>query len=168
MLGRDYLNWLYFTFGVKEAYDITLFEVLANIEYRYQNNLDRSRMCDGLRLRSDFAYEIGVYESDVADGPCTVLEMLCALGKEMYIQCSQESPSHFVYEMINNLGINRMFMAYEIENACIRWMNNEFEPDGQGSIFYIPGVNDDMRTWTIWEQMSVYLTTFYPDEENIF
>lgn len=167
MLGRDYLDWLWFTFGNQNYYDISLFEKLSKIEYRYQNSLDRSRMCAGLQLRQEYAYEIGVYEEDVADGLCSVLEMLCALGREMYIQSSEESPQYFVCAMLTNLGI-RSANNPCIQNICNDWMDNNFRPDGKGSIFYVSKYDGDMRELSIWDQMNVWLTTYYPNEKNIF
>lgn len=166
MLGRDYIDWLYFTFGNSDGYDITLFNVLASIEYRSQDNRNQGRLYAGLQLRSEYAYEIGVYETDVADGPCSVLEVICALGREMYIQCSQASPSQFVYEMLDNLGVNQLNYNYEIEDVVSRWLANDYNADGNGSIFAIPGVDVDIRSLSLWEQMHLYLNSYYPLDEN--
>ena len=166
MLGRDYIDWLFFTFGDSNRYDIKIFNTLASIEYRSQDNRNQGRLYAGLQLRSDFAYDIGVYEADVADGPCSVLEFICALGREMYIQCSQASPSQFVWEMLDNLDILTLGYAYQIEDVVSKWLNGDYGYDGSGGIYAIPGIQTDMRTLSVWEQMHLYLNSYYPLDED--
>ena len=161
MLSRDYLEWLYFMFGDNKVYDITLFEILGNIEYRYRNDLDYNRACGGIQLRQRYAYETGIYEDEVAIGSCSVLEMMCALSKEMYMQTSQFNPSHFMLDMIHNLQL--LQTSYDgVKKIVERWMDGKFSSDGCGSLFYIPGVNEDMRKLDVWSRMCLYLNTYYP------
>ena len=164
MLSKDYLEWLYFMFGDKTAYSISLFETLSNIEYRFQNGLDENRACGGLQLRSKYAWETGIYENEVASGPCSVLEMMCALAKHMYMNTSLCNPAHFMLDMINNLGLIRM-SENEVIRTINNWMDGNYGDDGSGSIFLIPG--HKIKGEDIWTQMNIYLNIFYP-QYNVF
>ena len=163
MIGKDYIQWLYDNYGCPN-YTIELFEYLASKNYIWQMTLDANRAAAGLRLRDQFAYETGVYRSDVADGPCSVLEMLCALAEDVYDNCGQRTPIFFLNAMLDNLGIVK-----NIDNANYildRWLNRDYEADGKGSIFYIPNCQVDLRRMDVWSQMKFYISTYYPLDPN--
>ena len=161
-ISVDYLNWLYDQFG-DFGYPIHIFKMLSEIEFRWQMELDSNRASAGLILREQFALEQGVYQDDVADGPCSVLEMMCALAEDMYSQCSQESPRAFMDMMLYNLMVETNIDYNELPNQVNIWMNRDYKPNGYGSIFYIPkSLTVDMRKLDIWGQMTVYLNYKYP------
>lgn len=166
MLGEDYIYWLLDRYGSHE-YE-SLFKQLASKDYRWHFVLDESRAKAGLTLRQQFAYEAGVYLSDVADGPCSCLEMLCALSSAMYDMCGQCDPRHFLAEMLGNLGLSFFAGSREVNDILDRWLDGNFDPNGRGSIYDFKNVTigRDVRSMDVWSQMNLYLNVFYPFDEN--
>lgn len=168
MISVEYLNWLYNLYGNPE-YKFELFKTLSEINYIWQFQLDSNRASAGLLLRERFAYEAGVYQSDVADGPCSVLEMICALADDMSRECGQYDDKYFVIVLLKNLGLDP-FQTYSIDTvktAVDIWLNRQYMPNGCGNIFYVPNRHDvDMRKLDTWTQMNLYLNEYYPFDKN--
>lgn len=166
-INTDYFNWLHQKYGNPE-YNTELFKVLANTEYKWQFVLDSNRASAGLLLRTNFAYDAGVYQSDVAEGPCSVLEMLCALAEDMCRECGQYNAKHMFVELLMNLGLDPFKMYHEgaIKAAVDVWLNRKYMNHGFGNIFFIPTYNGDLKKLDTWTQMTIYLNYKYPFDEN--
>ena len=51
----------------------------------------------------------------------------------------------------------RLRMAAEKEISAIKaFLDREYAPDGRGGLFYIPGIDIDMRQVEIWRQMMMW------------
>lgn len=166
MIGHDYILWLFERYGTR-GYE-RVFGILSRRVFTWQNSFDENRAFGGLSLRRQCAYESGVYESDIADGPCSCLEMLCALSDRMFEMCGQESPKHFLEEMLLNLGISKNTSEDSINYILDRWLSQNYEANGKGSIFYFRSkiTGRDVRDMDIWSQMNLYLNIFYPLDER--
>lgn len=171
MIGRDYIEWLFNRYG--ESGYLELFKELSQINYEYQFLLDENRAQAGLALREQCAYETGVYLSDVADGPCSCLEMLCALASAMYDMCGVKDPRYFFGVLLSNLRL----LDYkgnltekdreEVKTKVGIWLSRSYDKNGHGSIFDFNGLTTkDIRSMDVWSQMNLYLNTFYPIDEN--
>ena len=168
MISVEYLNWLYNLYGNPE-YKLELFRTLSEINYIWQFQLDSNRASAGLLLRERFAYDAGVYQSDVADGPCSVLEMICALADDMSRECGQYDDKYFVIVLLKNLGLDP-FQTYSIDavkTAVNIWLTRQYMPNGSGNIFCVPNRHDvDMRKFDTCTQMNLYLNEYYPFDKN--
>ena len=147
---------------------------LHNIEFRYSIPKDRNRAEDGVDLRYRFAlkYEdVSDYETVIqtlGDGPCSVLEMMVALA----IRCEEnimddprvgDRTGQWFWGMITNLGLGSMtdsrFDAEFVEDKIERFLDRDYEPDGEGGLFTVKQCEIDMRTVEIWYQLCWYLDT---------
>lgn len=171
MIGRDYIEWLYDKYG--GAGYLELFKELSQINYEYQFLLDENRAQAGLALREQCAYETGVYLSDVADGPCSCLEMLCALASAMYDMCGVKDPRYFLEVLLSNLRLEGYTGHLtekdkaEVDNKVEVWLSRSYDKNGHGSIFdFNDQATRDIRSMDVWSQMNLYLNTFYPIDEN--
>ena len=164
----DYYMWLLERVegtGMFGALYSKLLRFLFDTKYTYTFVMDGNRAKGGESLRSIFAAEEGVFIEDVHSGPCTVLEMIEALATEMAFD-KHDSISRWFWELLDNLGLmvykDDNFNEKEIKDILNRWMSRNYEPDGKGSLFPIPGFDGDMRNVEIWDQMNIYMTKLYP------
>ena len=141
---------------------------------------DKNRAKDGLGLRVDFCNLSGLNvnpghedrdANDILghlDGTCSVLEMMIALSR----RCDQELMYDFdkgdrtyvwFWEMIDNLGLSGMsdgkFDPAKYDKIIDRFLNRTYDFDGQGGLFWIPGVKEDLRNVEIWYQLNWYLSS---------
>ena len=126
--------------------------------------MDENRLVDGLNLRFRFADENAYY----IDGECSILEMMVALSLrcEEHIMADDEigdRTGRWFWEMIDNLGFESMydgnFDKVYADKIIFRFLNREYEPNGDGSLFTINNRNVDLRKVEIWYQMCWYLDT---------
>ena len=65
--------------------------------------------------------------------------------------------------MIGSLGLESMtddrFDGKEVYDIIDRFLDREFDPDGKGSLFWIPNCRFDLRDTEIWIAMLWYLDT---------
>ncbi|WP_130837543.1 hypothetical protein [Lachnoclostridium sp. Marseille-P6806] len=169
MMTNDYLDWLIKTYGIPGY--TKLLAHLHDVGFRYQMVLDENRAYAGLKLRDAYAFEAGVYQSDVADGPCSVLEMLIGLSIDLVYQTGLKTPEEFLDELLGNLALDdysdRYFNEDEVNYILNRWLDRRYMPDGDGSVFgVVPGAN--MLTLDIWGQMTRYIDYHYPLDRDLF
>lgn len=174
----EYFEWLYDLvcknrFSEKISYRKLLMR-LHSIPFRYLIANDENRAGDGIELRYKFTIYEGYDESveyilDVLDGPCSVLEMMIALA----IRCEEtimDDPqkgnrtAQWFWGMIVNLGLGSFsdinFDRRIVDSKIDRFLNREYEPDGQGGLFTIRNCDRDLRTVEIWCQLCWYLDRF--------
>lgn len=162
MLSDSYYYWLINQYGGRSQEDI--YGALAGRDYIWQISLDAARASDGVSLRSVCAYKYGVQEEDIASGPCSCLEMLCALSDMMVANCDGPDNIYFMNCMIDNIGLrtSRSNMQHKIDI----WLNREYDADGKGSPIWIRGCQSDLRHMSVWDQMLLYLNTYVPFDNN--
>ena len=141
-----------------------LLRYLNNKKFTYMLPMDENRLVDGLNLRFRFADESACH----IDGECSILEMMVALSLrcEEHIMADDEigdRTGRWFWEMIDNLGLESMyddnFDKVYADKIIFRFLNREYEPNGDGSLFTINNRNVDLRKVEIWYQMCWYLDT---------
>ena len=182
----EYFDWLCALVNADKSVYGYLLASLYNIEFTWTMDLDRSRAVEGLELRKQYCDLVGgdTWVMLAEDG-CTVLEMLIALARrmdDMFTDVDTADRSRiWFWEFIENLGLKKFtnncparfeewtddeglhVSAHSPEEDIFyivhRWLNREYDPDGQGSIFPVGGHGTDMREASIFYQMSRYFYT---------
>lgn len=150
-----------------------LFAHLDNIDFRYSIGMDGNRDGDGIDLRYRFGedcnYDPRLIASVLDIRPCSVFEMICALA----IRCEESfmndpdndnGPDKWFWVMIENLGLMSMcdnnydetYISFVVE----RFLNREYERNGNGGLFTTNRPNVDLRYVEIWNQMCWYLDDY--------
>lgn len=136
------------------GYDM-LTDHLIDAAFEWYINSDYNRAADGLFLRENL---IGEHSS--IDGPCTVLEMLCALATRMETEYIGDDCDIFE-ELLDNLDLlsfdNENYDEIEVGDILDTWMGRKFNFDGCGSIFPLIHPSRDQRDIEIWGQMQEYI-----------
>lgn len=147
-----------------------LLRYLYDREFVYTIDMDENRAEDGMDLRYRYAYDyrrIGPAIIDyINDRPCSILEMMVALA----IRCEEhimddpemgDRTGQWFWSMIDNLGLISMsdsnFDENYVERVVDRFLNREYEEDGEGGLFTVKKCGLDLRTVEIWYQMCWYL-----------
>lgn len=170
-VASEYFEWL-----VNIAYNNEivsyrkLLTYLHHVEFTFIDPMDSNRAADGVELRYRFAH--GYLRDDEKEyylnGPCSVLEMMLALS----IRCEEtimddptigDRTAQWFWGMISSLGLGGMydtnFDIYYVEEVIERFLNRDYEPDGEGGLFTIRNYDYDMRMIEIWHQLCEYLNT---------
>lgn len=156
-----------------ERYSELLY-ILYNIEYRWSIRQDESRATEGIMLRDEYYLSSNMEEYWVLDwdGPCSVLEALIPLARRMDDILTDEFTGDrsrvWFWRFIENLGLrpydnnhllNDIYDAceYDVQLIVNKWLDREFEFDGTGSIFPVPGAVGDQREISTIYQMYNYV-----------
>lgn len=139
---------------------------LYEIPFMYILDMDENRAVDGMYLRMEFINshpELNMWSKEM----CTVLEMMVALAKRCHesIIDAPGSGNNKSYElfglMLENMGLNKYidnrFNKKAVEKIVNNMLDRNYSADGKGSMFYIPGINHDMREAEIWYQAMWYI-----------
>lgn len=145
-----------------------LFYQLHDIPFRYVLLRDENRAKDGVELRYRFVWE-NHYPKEIEydlDGPCSVLEMMVALA----IRCEEsimddpaigDRTSQWFRSMIVNLGLGSMsddrFNRVYVDMVINRFLDRQYEADGQGGLFTVRHCDCDLRDVEIAYQLYWYL-----------
>lgn len=148
------------------SYD-QLLSYLSHREFTVVIPNDINRAKDGVDLRLRYHLDTGKYTNN--DKPCSVLEMMVALS----IRCEEsimDNPEYgdrtaqWFWSMIRNLGLYTMtddeFDIVYVTSVVDRFLNREYEPNGEGGLFRIPNCEHDLRDVEIWYQLCWYLDRF--------
>ena len=174
-INRDYFDWLCSMVSdskiSKRSYN-KLLEYLHNSEFTFIIPMDENRCIDGANLRYRFGLEHNIGDPVIAscldNEPCSILEMMVALA----VRCEEQimgTPGHnlpgrWFWMMIKSLGLQDMYDSNfdgEFVNFTVwRFLNREYERDGEGGLVHIPGIREDMRAMEIWYQMMRYLSDY--------
>jgi hypothetical protein len=146
---------------------------LYTTEFVYVMPMDGNRYADGIDLRYRFGYENGIEAPIIAscldNNPCSIFEMMVALA----FRCEE----HITYNPGNGLMSGRWFWMFiknlglldmsdtrfdeEYVNSVIwRFLDRQYEPDGEGGLICIKNCPYDMRSMEIWYQMQRYLSEY--------
>ncbi|MCC8097156.1 MAG: hypothetical protein LIO44_01040 [Eubacterium sp.] len=147
-----------------------LLKHLHKIEFIFTIPMDDNRAADGRNLRWRFGYE---KEYDPAAvqvmldcRPCSVLEMMIALAVrcEEHIMGDPEIGDRtglWFWCMLQNLYLDRMYDSHYdekyVDEVISKFLNREYEPDGEGGLFTVRNCGRDLRNMEIWSQMCLYL-----------
>ena len=173
-LVNEYFEWLY-QLVCDEKYSKRLsyrklLGQLHSIPFSYLVSMDGNRAEDGIDLRYRFGYEqeheprlIAVY---LDTEPCSVLEMMVALALrcEDHIMTDPDigdRTGQWFWNMIVSLRLGHMndtnFDKGIVTNSIQRFLNREYDRNGNGGLFSVKTNQHDMRTEEIWYQMCWYL-----------
>ena len=180
-INRRYFLWIYHrvfdeTSSHKSYYQLIRF--LYDKPFRYNIPMDANREEDGFNLRYRFADEEDIDKRIVASEidfrPCSVLEMMTALA----IRCEEQIMSEpnkpdrtgtWFQVMIHNLGVDIMDdenFDPDITDAVVeRFLDGKYSRNGKGGLFYVPGIDIDMRRAEIWYQMNWYMNKIIETED---
>lgn len=166
-----YFEWLY-NYACKGRINDKLsfrklFMELHNTQFDFYIRNDMYRAMDGVNLRYRFAAIIGDNEAfDILDYPCSVLEMILALAirtEETIMDDPRygDRTQQWFWQMMSNIGISRMsddiYDKHFVDEKIYNFLERRYDKDGKGGLFYIPGVNQDLRDIEIWTQLCWYL-----------
>lgn len=140
---------------------------LHNTEFRYSIPNDGNRAADGIGLRSRFADECEIPEAEsYLDGPCSVLEMMIALAVRCEVHIMNDPDigdrtGQWFWDMVSNLGLGSMtdgrFDKEFVTDKVARFLDREYERNGEGGLFKLEHCQHDLRDVEIWYQMCWYL-----------
>lgn len=142
---------------------------LHSVEFTSVLIMDRNRAEDGTSLRYRYSYEKNIDSNEVysvLDEPCSVLEMMVALS----IRCEEDIMGNneegdrtgkWFWKMIESLGLSDFTDSYfdldEAEIIISRFLARDYDRNGQGGLFTVPGSPQDLRDVEIWIQMNWYI-----------
>lgn len=163
---RKYLTYLMDKVDVPSMYS-ELCEALLMVEFEPIVGNDGDRAEDGMDLRREFEMLIEAPESDIS--PCSMLEMLVAVAirtaELMYEGDEGESPGHYFWVFLNNLGLSKMKNTGDfrkkqkiIVDICDRFL----DPDDES--VDIVRVKHPPKRWSkleIWKKINWFLTENY-------
>lgn len=160
---NDYFDWLSDTVcGERFPNDISYKKLLMhlhNTEFRYSISKDGNRADDGINLRYRFSGHLW-------PGPCSVLEMMIALVLRFENDIMDDPKigdrsRQWFWKMIHSLGLNDMtddrYDRKYVDYVLDRFLERDFEPNGEGGLFTIKNCKFDLRTVEIWHQLCWYL-----------
>lgn len=127
---------------------------------------DDNRVEDGKVLREEFlrvSYPFNLNDQSWMELPCSIFEMLIALGRRAAFN-SYGEPSDWFWHFITNLGlINFVDRNYndrskrEVLAACRRLTYRTYRANGDGGLFPLVHPEHDQRKVEIWYQLSAYI-----------
>lgn len=174
-LNKKYFEWMYQLVYNDEKYRRAphrkLLRYLHDSDFIYLNDMDSNRASDGVNLRYRFGYEHNYKDPMIATfldtRPSSVLEMMIALSLrcEEHIMGDPElgnRTSQWFWNMIDNLGLgynscDDTFDRRYVDYVISRFLNLEYESNGEGGLFTVRHCIHDLRTVEIWYQMCWYL-----------
>lgn len=149
-----------------------LMEHLLKIEFVPNMERDENRANDGINFRYRFGFENGYSREYIRDnldyilGPCNVLEMMVSLSFKIE-EHIMDDPDYgdrtgqWFWNMIVSLGLGSMddrnFVENYVDDVIFRFINRDYEPNGQGSLFTLEHPARDLRYVEIWSQAMWYL-----------
>ena len=162
-----YFEWLLkkVTNNLKTFKYWKLSEWLFNEPFVWSIRNDENRAVDGLGLRREYISTGQTLSRNIADRPCSILEMLIALS----IRCDQDilgdpdvyKGGKLFWIMIDNLGLDvyddQWFKEDDVADIIDIWLSRRFDTRGNGSIFPCQKPCQNHRKVEIWVQMCDYL-----------
>lgn len=147
-----------------------LLRYLHSKEFVYILEMDGNRAVDGVELRYRFAYQhnypYSMIDEYFDDKPCSILEMMAALVirivDDIMDDPDEDAPTgRWFWDMIDNLGLGNLsdsvFDERYADEVINRFLNRDYEANGNGGLFTVNHRREDMRDVDIWYQMCWYL-----------
>lgn len=168
---EGYFDWLISKVSDKEhRYYTLLLKQMYETEFFWLHPMDENLYVHGMNLRDRYAEEETVLESEYIifqNKGCSVLEMLVALCDRCVnnILGDYSSMPSLFWSWVQNLGLLE-FDDYKIWRDCepyvdeilMNWLNRDYDEDGYGSPFYIPGTDRNMVEAEMWYQAMWYIS----------
>lgn len=149
---------------------VNLLSYLRFLPYVYTMPMDGNRYEDGIDLRYRYAYDNGLDQVDIASTdnyPCTIFEMLLALALRIEEDIMSD-PDYgdrtavWFWEFLDNLGLTKAddmnFSSDYVSSVLERFVNREYEPNGEGSIVRINDPTKNCLEAELWMQVMWYLS----------
>lgn len=177
LINLKYFEWLSCLVDEENSDDrwryTNLLKHLHEIDFTYTISMDGNRESDGIDLRYRFGDTYGYSTAMVAtyldDRSCSVLEMLVALALRceehiMYDPDLGDRTGKWFWDMIINLGLGFMtdqnYNQTYVDMVIQRFLNREYEKNGEGGLFTIEHCRRDLRNVEIWYQLCWYLDQY--------
>lgn len=176
-ISMDYFNWLYSLVCDDEnsrqvSYRKLLYD-LYSTPFRYSIAMDSNRAADGINLRYRYGTEhridLRIIASCLDISECSILEMMIALA----LRCEESIMSdpdygnrtgQWFWNMIGSLHLGSQsddhYNAKKVMDIIIRFLDRDYEPNGNGGLFTMENPPEDLRKIEIWYQMSWYLNEY--------
>lgn len=166
-MNNEYFDWLV-SFTGSERETAMYSNLLRHLHKRYFDyiiNEDNCRNADGIRLRTTFAEQTGIYIYDLPRDRATILEVMVALSIRM--EDTMFDPSYgdrtgvWFWGMVQSLGLLYMFDSQYDEASIDETIDNlilrRYLPNGHGGLFTLDHEQVDLRKIGIWTQSCWYL-----------
>lgn len=168
-IEADYKEWLIGLAcawcGEQGSY-VKLFEHLYSVPFIALLPMDENRIEDGKEVRLRFSetsldYTYRDVYAYMYSQPCSVLELMVglALRVEEQIMFDPEFGDRsgaWFYDMLRSLKLNTFddysYNAESVDYILKVFINREYEPNGEGSLFTLLRISEDMRNIEIWGQ----------------
>lgn len=180
-ISQAYFSWLCKTINTPDdrvSRNVRVLKYLYSKDFQYTYEMDANRVADGVDMRYNFSYETGVnfmtVRNALIDKPCSCLEMMVGLAWRCENSImgdydkGDRTPLWF-WTMIDSLHISSEETPdIDISNEIVeRWFILDYSRDGNYSLWHVPRTRKDMRKREIWNQMMIYLDTYYGDEFHL-
>ena len=162
----DWLKSIILPYPGYNHYDL-LVEKLFFIKFSPVIKRDENRADDGLYMRNDYKYYTDNNDAIFEYRPCSILEMLIALSGRMdggvdicVVNNKLESAAWF-WRFIENLGLDKFDNSHydesRIEIICQKFVERDYDFNGDGGLFPLKNPTEDQRYIEIWSQAQAYL-----------
>ena len=186
---NKYFEWLCGLINFR-GHSITRYKKLLmflhDVEFHYSIPRDANRYEDGIDMRYQYGVETNTSQRMIAlaldEKPCSMLEMMVALA----YRCEQQVMSNaelgnrtgeWFWYMVSSLGLedqtNKNFDDSYCWAVMNRFFDREYEPNGEGGLFRVDVVDEnlhflDLRNYEIWYQATWYLNSVIEGGQNDF
>lgn len=177
IMKSEYFDWMYdlvyYKDFVKRNSYKKLLKHLNTIPFTYILDMDENREKDGISLRYRFGYTRGYSNYEIAkyldNEPCSVLEMMVALANKCEESIMKDyeigdRTGKWFWEMIISLRLSSMndtnFDREYVDEIINIFLDREYCPNGEGSLFTVRYAPKDFRQIEIWKQMLRYLDEY--------
>lgn len=167
-LHDRFYNWI-ISKVYRPEYD-SLFRALWNAEFVAVMELDNNRLYDGIDLRYRFATEnnipLSLVDIELDYECCSVLEMMVALALRIEETIMSDDDygdrtSTWFWMMVKSLGLyyctNENFQDEFVNSTISRFINRDYDSNGNGGLFTVSRPDRDLRYVEIWYQMCMFL-----------
>lgn len=166
-LDELYLTWLYSQVGSVDSTNPSrnyweLLRLLYTKEFVWIIPNDDNRAKDGLDLRREFVDQENV---NVDRGwmlmPCSMLELLIVLSRELSFQTERE-PFDWFWYLIETLKLevyndNTRIPERKVDGILNRVIWRTYNRNGSGGLFPLRRATEDQRDVELWYQLNAYL-----------
>lgn len=174
-LEIEYFNWLCdkIFYNITEIEHYKLVNHLYNFTFIPSIEMDNNREDDGKQLRYRFGRECEIPSSVIlrsldTEDTCSILELMVALAlrcEETIMTDSEfgDRTELWFWNMINSLGLSdmndRSYDEKHVDMVLDSFNDRRYNRNGEGGLFTIPKIREDLRNVEIWYQMCWYLDT---------
>lgn len=174
-MENEYFDWLY-NLVCDDRYTSyrKLLSYLHNRTFEYILVKDKNRFTDGMDFRYVFGAEYGYTIAEINEhlniGPCSILELMVSMAYIVEEQIMNDDEygdrtGEWFWTMIVSLGLSGMeddrFDRRKFDIIIHKFINRDYEYNGEGGLFTVKNPLYDMRKADIWCQFMWYLSENY-------